>query len=70
MAVMCIRKMRMFMSYRLVTVLMDMWGFRHRIMLVLMVTIIMGMCVRVLYRLMFVYVFMTFGEVEPNPESH
>jgi len=70
MAVMRIRIMRMFMSGRLVTVLMDMWSFGLRIMLVLMVPIIMDMWVRVLYRLMFMFVFMMFGKMEPSPESH
>ena len=70
MAVVCIRIMRVLMAYWFVAVLVDVWGIGHWVMLVLMVSIIMDVCMGVLYFLVFVLVFMTFGEVEPDPEGH
>ncbi len=70
MTVVCIRIMRVLMPHGFVAVLVDVWGSGYWIMLVLMVSIIMDVSVGVLHRLVFVFVLMAFGEVEPDPESH
>ena len=70
MAVMCIRKMRMFVADRFVTVRMDMGGLGHRIVVVPMVPIVVDMRVCMRGRHMFVFVFVMFCEVEPNAERH